>query len=253
MTENNDYFLSTVPISAENNSNPLRALVGRPDGDTSEIGRIILLETDSIFSMEYEDVALKLYNKQRDSFWYPDLRFNYQYHIDFREDRVRIHFGKTKIGPEGAEQLESLLLLSATAFRIWSGGRTFMFADGDPDSPNFELIFDEIPANGDYILDSIPAEGTVFEYEFASTTSNRRQIANQNAEIFPTPGRNFFTLRFGSEQFSYEVRNLSGQLMTSGASLGEVSIETQDWPAGIYVVSVESEGQSAQQLWIKAQ
>jgi hypothetical protein len=255
LTENNDYFLSTVPISAENSSNLLWGLASRPAGDTSEIGRITLLETDSIFSMEYKDVALKLYNVENDSFWYPDLRFNYQYHINCREDRVRIHFGKTEIGPEGAGQLESLLLFSAIAFRIWSDGRTYMYTDGDPDSPGFELIYEEQPSYGEYTLDSIPDEGTVFEYSFATTTSNAPQISGQKVKIFPTPGRNYFRLDYGSVPFSYSVWDLSGQRVTSGTSQAEesVRVETHDWPAGVYIISIGNEEQSARQSWIKIQ
>lgn len=253
ITENSKYFLSSVPISAENRSNPLRALVGRPDRDSSEIGEIVLLETDSVFSLEYKNVALKLYNVENDSFWYPDLRFNYQYHINFREDRVRIHFGETEIGPQGQEHLERLLLFSATAFRIWSEGLTFMFADGNPDSPGFELILDEAPSYGQYTLDSIPDEGTVFEYAFASTTSNASQISRQKLEIFPSPGRNYFRLAYGSAPFSYSVWDLSGQRMTSGTTQAEVRIETHDWPAGVYIISTGNEDQSAQESWIKMQ
>ncbi len=253
LTENDRYFLSTVPMSVENRSNPLRGLAGRAEGDTAAVGQIVLLETDSVLSVEFRNVAMELYNVERDSNWYLDLRFNYKYEIDFREDRVRIHFGETIVGPSAEEQVENLFIFSATAIRIYSEGRTFMFADGDPESPEFNLVFDELPDYDRYTLQSIPEEGTVFEYNFANTTSNSLQSAEQRMDVYPIPGKNYFQLAYGMQEFSYEVHNLSGQLMTSGMSYGEVKVETSDWMSGLYHISVESEGYSAKQLWIKAQ
>jgi hypothetical protein len=157
------------------------------------------------------------------------------------------------MGPSAEEQIEDLLIFSATALGIYSEGSTFMFADGDPKSPGFNFIIDEQPDYGFYTLQSIPKEGTVFEYSFATTTSNTPQISGQTVEVFPTPGRNYFLLDFGSAPFSYSVWDLSGQLMTSGTSQAEesVRVETHHWPAGVYIISVEHEEESVQESWIK--
>jgi len=253
LTENDRYFLSTVPISIENRSNPLRGLAGKTDSDTLSVGQVIILETDSIMSLEFRNVAMELYNVERDSFWFLDLRFNYKYEIDFREDQVRVHFGETIVGPSAEEQIGDLFIFSATAFQIYSEGRTFLFADGDPESPEFHLVFDELPDYGLYALQSIPEEGTVFEFNFANTTSNALQVADQKIEVYPIPGKNYFQLAFGMQEFYYEVHNMSGQLMTSGLSYGQAKVETSDWMSGLYHISVESEGYSAEQLWMKAQ
>jgi hypothetical protein len=45
-------------------------------------------------------------------------------------------------------------------------------------------------------------------------------------------------IRRDQSSFDYEVRDAAGRLMTLGEGVREQRIETQDWPSGLYVVTI---------------
>ena len=226
-----------------------------PQDSSAEIGRVTVLETDTSFIVEYRKVFYELFNLETDSIVFLDAQFTYQVHLDYKNDKIRYHFGEPLLGPEAEAQMQEFSILSGmlTAFEINEGEiqLPFIFADKDPARPDFitgEGEFEEIPP---FQIENFPEKGTVYEFTFNVVTSAEEIQTIENTLVFPNPGSDQLTIKYPSLSFDYEIRNALGQLMQEGNASRTAKVSTAAWPAGTYFISVGQGEKSYSETWFK--
>lgn len=228
-----------------------------PEDSSAALGRITVAETDSSFVIEFRNVAYELLNWETDSTFFIDAQFTYQVHLDYRNDKIRYHFGETLLGPLAQAQMEDLSILSGClmGYESSGGGASFpyIFASGEPEAPRFivgEGDFTEIPP---YEINSFPEEGTVYEFKLHVITSTADPVSGKEFTLFPNPGSDQLVIEYPGLEFDYEIRNATGQLMDAGTGSRRTQVMAGDWPAGMYFVSVGEEHKSINKVWIKSE
>jgi hypothetical protein len=226
-----------------------------PRDSLAEPRRITAQQTDTSLAVEYNKVAFTLWNFDTDSLVFLDAQFTYQVHLDYKNDKIRYHFGETLLGPEADAQMQEFSILSGmlTAFEINEGEiqLPFIFADKDPARPDFitgEGEFEEIPP---FRIDNFPEKGTVYEFSLNVVTSAEEIQTIENVFVFPNPGSDQLTIKYPSLSLDYDIRNALGQLMQEGNASRTAKVSTAVWPAGIYIISVGEEEKSFSEIWFK--
>ena len=226
-----------------------------PEDTIAEIGQIRVQETDTSFTVEYSKVAYTLYNFNTDSLLFLDIQFTFQVQLDYKNDKVRYHFGEIVLGPEAETQMQELSIISGifTGFEFSEGELQlpFIFADGDPAMPEFfagEGFFEELPP---FFIEDFPEEGTVYEFSMDVMTSTEEVSVSETLSVWPNPGYDQLTISYSAPDFSYEVRNAAGDLVQEVRAQRTARILTANWPAGVYFVSVGRGKQVLSELWIK--
>lgn len=254
-----DMSFFTLGLYFGNEEEEVRDVMAHPPGDSlAQAGRVTVLETDSTFTVEFQKITYEIIDFQTGDTSVLDAQFSYQLQFDFKNDKIRYHFGESIISPQGQQKIDELSILSACLvdYEVDEDEYYFqwIFAEMDPDAPDFVAgegeLDDEIPP---YHLSSVPEAGTVFEFSFDVVTSSEEATGASEAIIFPNPGGEQLRIRRGQGKFSYAVRDASGRLMTEGEAVSEQRIDANEWPAGMYFVSVETETRSMNKIWIKAE
>lgn len=247
-----------IPLFVGNQEFSIWEITAHPPGDSlAEIGRITVQETDTSFTLEYNKVAFVLSNFEFDSLVFLDAHFTYQLQLDYKNDKIRYHFGEIVLGSEGEAQMEEFSILSAmlAAFEFTEGELQlpFIFADKDPNRPEFVVgdgDFEELPP---YNIKDFPKEGTVYEFSMdVVTTSTEEAESPKGLTVYPNPGRDQLMITHPSNSFDYEIRDVFGRLMQEGKASQRARVTTADWPVGVYFISAGQDASLSTKTWIKA-
>jgi hypothetical protein len=58
--------------------------------------------------------------------------------------------------------------------------------------------------------------------------------------VYPNPVRDELHLLVANELFDYRVTSLAGKIISQGSTWDSVQLDTNDWPAGVYMISLLS-------------
>jgi ketosteroid isomerase-like protein len=119
----------------------------------------------------------------------------------------------------------SLNGLGGNAVTLFASG--FLSPAGNNNGPGFALM-------------AALADGTVIELPLAA--SNVQRFRNVEARVYPNPANHTFSVQ--TREFNkadYQIRNISGQVISSGVWTGNSSlISVKDLPAGVYLLEMLS-------------
>jgi hypothetical protein len=62
----------------------------------------------------------------------------------------------------------------------------------------------------------------------------------EGAQVYPNPIRDELHLLVANELFDYRVTSLAGTIISQGSTWNSVQLDTNDWPAGVYMISLLS-------------
>jgi len=234
----------------------LQVLAHPPQDTLADIGRMSIKETDTSVIVEYHKVAYELYHIETDSALFLDAQFTYQVHLDYSNDKIKYHFGETRLGPLGEVQMEDLSILSGFLmnYEFNQGGvmSPYIFAGGDPIMPEFTIgegEFEEIPP---FYIEGFPEKGTVYEFSLDFSTSADQVRSLNRFSVFPNPGTNQLTISYPSSSFTYAIRDVLGNVVEEGIAARNAQISTASLPAGTYFIVVGNEQFTRSEVWIKA-
>lgn len=102
-------------------------------------------------------------------------------------------------------------------------------------------LFRLAPPSGNPIIAQGTTFGTSVTAQFEVSTVNTETIdINKDVKIFPNPASDRFTIKTSDQQSSdISITNLTGQVVYQTSKVkGSVEVSTDNWPVGIYVISV---------------
>lgn len=252
--EGKDALLTLVPLILLDTTDFIGYSYISTFNDLQNRGNVFYTYEEEILQLEFRNVtAAKVFTS---GFRHLDFRFNFQVHIDIKEGTVTYHYGEISPVDESIEIPENVIIVSSILLDYEGDDGDFFsssFVSGDPAGP----IFVETPSQNEPIpnVDSLPFADSKYVFRFEEiTTSVPENLSNRRGEtlsLFPNPGSDQLIIEYPALKFDYEIRSATGQLMDAGTGSRRTQVMAGDWPAGVYFVTVGTEGQSVNKVWMK--
>lgn len=187
----------------------------------------------------------------------PGALFNFTISIDHESGSFLYHFGPSEYNPAVNELLyDAEYSIGAAYFKeIEDVNSDFagIILSGDPASPDVNIFEYGNEPSEDYIMNAIPAEGTLYKFTLNPNSTNNLDTKLTEYSVVPNPGNNEAIINNDVQSITAELSiwNINGQLMNQSIINDKANIDTSTFPAGLYFFQVTTEQGTQTIKWMK--
>ncbi|TVR77705.1 MAG: T9SS C-terminal target domain-containing protein [Saprospirales bacterium] len=229
----------------------------------SDTGWVFHHQEGNLHIIEFRNVALAVENVLFGGRL--NSRLNYMVEVDPDNDAFRFIYGPSTIHQGTANFFEENRVGSGLILERWEASppgqnptfvtNRYFLLENEPDNPDIVTghAVNPVPDIG---LTAFPEEGTIYEFRLSSLTSIRQHVYDQLPfEVFPNPGGELLNIVLAEGELMPEgeisVFSLDGTPVHRQILLSKNKIKAEKWPAGTYIVVLES-GQTQRAFkWIR--
>ncbi|TVR89986.1 MAG: T9SS C-terminal target domain-containing protein [Saprospirales bacterium] len=223
------------------------------DPSNTDEGHILFYEGDGILKIEFRNVAFERELNLGDGNL--TSRANFLVEVDFETKCMEFHYGPANISSELENALEGAIPVYTSFEYVYEEyvdgqfqfnyGNLFAILGGDPTNPELQKLlsegdFDEQPNP----LNSLPKEGTVYQFCYDQTTSVDETILENPGKLnlYPNPATDIVQIkpRADSRIKQVLVYDQMGRVVSS--TKGSREVDVSHLPSGLYVIGVDYDG-----------